>query len=87
MKLFSVNTGLPRKFEWQGEMIQSSIFKTAVQGSVKVNRLNLEGDRQSDLTVHGGIDKAIYVYPYEHYKFWHKEFPEIALAPLSLIHI
>ena len=75
MKLVSVNVGLPREVEWRGEMVLTSIFKTPVPGRVRVRGLNLEGDRQSDLAVHGGKDKAIYVYPSEHYPFWKRELP------------
>lgn len=48
-------------------------------GRVRVDRLNIEGDRQSDLTVHGGVQKAVYVYPSEHYEFWRKELPDFEL--------
>jgi MOSC domain-containing protein YiiM len=60
--------------------VQSSIWKSPVQGRVHVSKLNLEGDRQSDLSVHGGIDKAIYVYPHEHYSYWHRELPDADLS-------
>ena len=75
MKLLSVNVGLPRDVEWRGESVRTSIFKEPVPGRVRVATLNLEGDRQSDLSVHGGTDKAVYAYPSEHYAFWRKEFP------------
>lgn len=73
MKLLSVNVGLPRELEWRGEKVRSSIFKSPVAGSVRVRVLNLDGDRQSDLSVHGGVDKAVYAYPSEHYAFWQSE--------------
>jgi MOSC domain-containing protein YiiM len=79
MKLLSVNVGLPREVEWNGRMIRTSIFKAPVLGQVRVRKLNLDGDEQSDLTVHGGIDKAVYVYPSEHYAFWRNEFPNADL--------
>jgi MOSC domain-containing protein YiiM len=79
MKLLSVNVGLPREIEWKGKIVRTSIFKAPVTGRVKVTKLNLEGDQQSDLAVHGGVDKAIYVYPSEHYLFWQKELPEADL--------
>jgi MOSC domain-containing protein YiiM len=79
MKLLSVNVGLPRQVEWNGRMIRTSIFKAPVLGQVRVRKLNLDGDEQSDLTVHGGIDKAVYVYPSEHYAFWRNEFPNADL--------
>jgi MOSC domain-containing protein YiiM len=79
MKLLSVNVGLPREIEWKGKIVRTSIFKEPVSGRVRVKKLNLEGDQQSDLTVHGGIHKAVYVYPSEHYAFWRKELPEADL--------
>ena len=75
MKLLSINVGLPREVEWRGKFVRTSIFKAPVSGRVRVMRLNLQGDQQSDLSVHGGADKAIYAYPSEHYAFWRKEFP------------
>jgi MOSC domain-containing protein YiiM len=73
MKLLSVNVGLPREIEWKGKLVRTSIFKTPVQGRVRVGKLNLDGDQQSDLSVHGGIEKAVYAYPSEHYPFWREE--------------
>ena len=75
MKVVSINVGLPREVEWGGKTVRTSIFKEPVAGRVRVVRLNVEGDRQSDLTVHGGADKAVYVYPAEHYAFWREELP------------
>jgi MOSC domain-containing protein YiiM len=75
MKLLAVNVGLPREIEWHGKLVHTSIFKTAVPGRIRVTTLNLEGDQQSDLTVHGGVYKAVYVYPSEHYAFWREELP------------
>jgi MOSC domain-containing protein YiiM len=79
MKLLSVNVGLPREIEWRGKLVRTSIFKKPVLGRVRVAQLNLEGDQQSDLSVHGGIDKAVYAYPSEHYPFWHGELTGIDL--------
>lgn len=79
MKLLSVNVGLPREVEWNGRMIRTSIFKAPVLGRVQVRKVNLDGDEQSDLTVHGGVDKAVYVYPSEHYAFWRNELPNADL--------
>jgi len=79
MKLLSVNVGLPREIQWKGKIIRTSIFKAPVPGRIRVAKLNLEGDQQSDLTVHGGIDKAVYAYPSEHYPFWRREVPGIDL--------
>ena len=56
--------------------VSTSIFKSAVEGSVDVNRLNLRGDQQSDLAVHGGPNKAVYAYPSEHYAYWRTALPE-----------
>ena len=79
MQLISINVGLPREVEWRGEVVRTSIFKEPVHGTVRIERLNLDGDRQSDLTVHGGTDKAVYVYPSEHYPFWREQLPDAAL--------
>jgi MOSC domain-containing protein YiiM len=79
MKLLSVNVGLPREVECKGKIVRTSIFKTPVVGRVRVAKLNVKGDQQSDLTVHGGIDKAVYAYPSEHYSFWRSELPGMDL--------
>jgi len=79
MKVLSVNVGLPREVEWNGRIIRTSIFKAPVPGRVQVRKLNLAGDQQSDLTVHGGVEKAVYVYPSEHYAFWRNELPNVEL--------
>ena len=73
MQVISVNVALPREIEINGQMVSTGIFKSPVQGVVHVSKLNLDGDRQADLTVHGGVDKAVYLYPAEHYRFWEKE--------------
>lgn len=75
MKLISINVGLPRAVTWQGKPVTTGIFKEPVSGPVILRRLNLEGDRQADLSVHGGADKAVYVYPAEHYDYWQTELP------------
>ena len=67
--------GLPREVEWRGKPVRTSIFKEPVAGRARVARLNLAGDLQSDLKVHGGADKALYAYPAEHYAFWRDELP------------
>jgi len=79
MKLLSINVGLPRQVSFQGQLVTSGIFKEPVEGRVRLQRLNLDGDRQADLTVHGGPDKAVYAYPEEHYGFWRKEFQGMSL--------
>jgi len=75
MQVLSVNVGRPREVEWRGESVLTSIFKAPVAGRVPVARLNLRGDEQSDLSVHGGPDKAVYAYPSEHYDYWRNEVP------------
>jgi MOSC domain-containing protein YiiM len=75
MKILSVNVGAPRDVEWRGKTVRTSIFKAPVSGRIRVDGLNLQGDQQSDLAVHGGIDKAVYAYPSEHYAFWRNELP------------
>jgi MOSC domain-containing protein YiiM len=79
MQVISVNVGQPRELVLKGQTVVTGIFKEAVEGRIAVGRLNLEGDRQADLTVHGGLEKAIYAYPAEHYSFWREQFPEMEL--------
>jgi MOSC domain-containing protein YiiM len=79
LKLLSVNVGMPREVDWHGKLVRTSIFKSPVLGPIRVATLNLEGDQQSDLRVHGGVHKAVYVYPSEHYNFWRKEIPDLDL--------
>ena len=76
MKVLSVNVGLPREVQSARKTVLTSIFKSPVSGRIPVRGNNLEGDRQSDLTVHGGPAKAIYAYPFEHYAFWTKQLGE-----------
>ena len=76
-KLISLNVGLPRQVEWQGRIVTTGIFKSPVAGSIKLDSLNFNGDAQADLTVHGGIDKAVYAYPVEHYQYWHEQLPDV----------
>lgn len=78
-KLISVNIGLPRVIMNNGEPITTGIFKEPVAGRVMLRTLNLDGDRQADLSVHGGASKAAYAYPSEHYEYWKQEFPEMKL--------
>jgi len=75
MKLISVNTGLPREVMWHGRPVMTGIFKQPVEGPITLRKLNLDGDRQADLTVHGGEHKAVYCYPLAHYDYWHKQLP------------
>jgi MOSC domain-containing protein YiiM len=79
VKLLSVNVGEPRQVQWQGKIVTTGIFKDPVNGRIMMRTLNLDGDRQADLTVHGGVDKAVYAYPVEHYAFWRNELPGVNL--------
>jgi MOSC domain-containing protein YiiM len=79
MKLISVNVGLPRVVMSNGDPVSTGIFKEPVAGRVMLRTLNLDGDRQADLSVHGGPSKAVYVYPSEHYDYWKHELPEMEL--------
>jgi MOSC domain-containing protein YiiM len=79
MKILSVNVGLPRLVLRNGEPVSTGIFKEPVAGRVPLRTLNLAGDRQSDLSVHGGPEKAVYAYPSEHYDFWNQELPDMNL--------
>jgi MOSC domain-containing protein YiiM len=78
-KLISVNVGLARVVMSKGNPVSTGIFKEPVTGRVRLRTLNLEGDRQADLSVHGGPSKAVYVYPSEHYDYWRRELPDIEL--------
>ncbi len=80
MKLISVNVGLPRVVMSNGDPVSTGIFKEPVAGRVMLRTLNLDGDRQADLSVHGGSSKAVYVYPSEHYDYWKHELPEMELS-------
>jgi MOSC domain-containing protein YiiM len=73
VKLLAVSVGRPQGLNWHGRRVRTSIFKTPVAGRVRVGRLDLAGDEQSDLSVHGGPDKAVYAYPGEHYAAWRSE--------------
>ncbi|MFY9314801.1 MAG: MOSC domain-containing protein [Burkholderiales bacterium] len=79
MKVIAVSVGTPREVPWQGEMVRTSIFKMPVAGRVRVGRLNIQGDEQSDLEVHGGEGKAVYAYPAEHYAFWREQLQGVEL--------
>ncbi len=79
MKLLSLNVGLPRQMNFQNKLVTTGIFKEPVSGRVRLRKLNLDGDKQADLIVHGGADKAIYAYPEEHYNYWKKELPGMSL--------
>jgi MOSC domain-containing protein YiiM len=75
VKLISLNTGRPREVEANGRIVRTSIWKSPREGRLHVAALNITGDEQSDLTVHGGTFKAVYCYPSEHYGYWQRELP------------
>ena len=70
MKIISLNVSLPREVEFRGNKVSTGIYNEPVDGRRKVKALNIDGDQQADLTVHGGPDKAVYAYPSEHYPYW-----------------
>jgi MOSC domain-containing protein YiiM len=77
VKLISLNVGRPKLMSYQGETINTGIFKKPVSGPIQLRTLNLDGDRQADLSVHGGPYKAVYAYPSEHYPFWRQQLDEM----------
>jgi MOSC domain-containing protein YiiM len=78
-RILSVNVSLPKVIDFEGQRITTGIFKEPVEGRVNLRTLNLDGDRQADLTVHGGPDKAVYAYSMEHYDYWHGIFPDLPI--------
>jgi MOSC domain-containing protein YiiM len=79
MKILSLNVGLPREMSWHGKLVTTGIFKEPVNEPVILRTLNLDGDQQADLTVHGGMSKAAYAYPSEHYAYWRTQLPGVDL--------
>jgi MOSC domain-containing protein YiiM len=82
--LISIQVGVPRTVKCDGEEVATGIFKSPVNQRVRLRELNLDGDQQADLSVHGGQNKAVYAYPSEHYPFWKKELPGVDLPWGSL---
>jgi MOSC domain-containing protein YiiM len=80
MKIVSINIGVPREVIHNGRLIRTGIYKKPVDGRVRVTAMNIEGDRQADLSVHGGANKAVYAYPAEHYEYWRKVLPNVNLS-------
>jgi MOSC domain-containing protein YiiM len=78
-KILSVNVSLPKEIDFEGQRVTTGIFKEPIEGRVMLRILNLDGDKQADLTVHGGPDKAVYAYPIEHYGFWREVFPSMEM--------
>lgn len=79
MRVIAVSVGLPRSVTWRGKTVETGIWKSPVAGRVAIVGHNLGGDRQADLTVHGGADKAVYAYPSEHYPWWRGELSGVEL--------
>jgi MOSC domain-containing protein YiiM len=73
MRIVSLNVARPREVPWKGMLVSTGIFKQPVERRLMLRRLNLDGDQQADLSVHGGPEKAVYAYPSEHYAFWQRE--------------
>ena len=80
MKILSVNVGLPMEVTSQGKLVTTGIFKKPGKAPIMLRTLNLDGDGQADLTVHGGVTKAVYAYPSEHYAYWRDELPGVDLS-------
>ena len=83
MRLMSLNVARPRLALYRDQTVSTGIFKQPVFGPVRLRSLNLDGDRQADLAVHGGRFKAVYAYPSEHYDFWREQLPGTQL-PLGM---
>jgi MOSC domain-containing protein YiiM len=83
MKIVSLNIGLPREVQWHGQSVTTGIFKSPTAARIRLRKLNFDGDRQADLTVHGGEYKAVYCYPVEHYSYWKEKLPSRKL-PLGM---
>ena len=75
--LISVNVGLPKTVQWRDQSVSTGIYKSPVGGPVALRKHNLDGDKQADLSVHGGPTKAVYVYPTQHYDYWRGELPDV----------
>jgi MOSC domain-containing protein YiiM len=78
-KLISLQVGVPRTIRRDSQEISTGIYKSPIAGRTRLHSLNLEGDKQADLSVHGGQDKAVYAYPSEHYPYWKRELPGVYL--------
>lgn len=80
MKIISLNVGRPRLVLDRDRQVSTGIYKSPVEGPVMLRALNFDGDRQADLNAHGGVYKALYAYPSEHYPFWRNELPGMELT-------
>lgn len=81
MRIVSLNIGAARQVEYHGDTVGTGIYKEPVEEPVRVLGRTLAGDRQVDLRFHGGPDKAVYCYPWEHYAFWREQLGREDLSP------
>ncbi len=81
MRIESLNVGMPRLVEHKGEQVWTGIFKVATDLPLMVRKLNIDGDQQADLSVHGGIDKAVYAFPREHYAYYQQQLEQQEYPP------
>jgi MOSC domain-containing protein YiiM len=81
--LLSVQVALARRVLIHGRLVATAIYKQPVVEPVMVTTLGLKGDEQADLSVHGGLDKAVYAYPSEHYSFWRAARSELGLNTID----
>lgn len=76
MKVVSLNVSKTIEVPWEGKMIQTGIYKKPVTRPLEIKGINVEGDDQGNRKTHGGIDRAVYAYPMEHYEYWRKQYPD-----------
>lgn len=77
MKVVSLNIGEKRKVIWRGKYVETGIFKSAVKGPIFLDKENVDKDNVVDRRVHGGIDKAVYGYSFEHYEYFKNLHPKL----------
>src|SRR5690554_2384373 len=69
-EVLSINVGKPQEYMYQDKLVSTAIWKSAIDEPVMLSSTNIAGDGQADLINHGGLDKAVMVYSYEHYGYW-----------------
>lgn len=79
MKIISTNIGEPRTINWKGKEVTTGIFKYPVDHGIFLGSEDVENDHVIDRRYHGGIDKACYLYPADHYKYWQNRYPDLEL--------
>jgi MOSC domain-containing protein YiiM len=82
-QLISIQIAQARPALISGRRVMTAIYKQPVSGAVQLKPLGLVGDEQADLTVHGGLEKAVYAYPNEHYAFWREARREAGVSPMD----